>query len=231
MQLRRQNGFTLVELTIALAIFSALLLVMTSGVLQLYRIYQAGHEIRDTQEAARTVTQAITDDTHNSLAVAVNTPASPPGSPSAICLYQTVQQLTNTLTGVEYYVAAHDTNGTPLSGSLAVHRADVSTPYTIGVAPGCPSPAAGGHDTVLTSNAVIVHAFQAAAVAPAAPAVIPELITLKMSVESAYAQQPGDYQDDLLNPGFHQCVAQVNSQYCSITDIQMAALGHAGASQ
>jgi len=49
-------------------------------------------------------------------------------------------------------------------------------------------------------------------------------------VESAYAQQPGDYIADPSNPGFQQCASGSNAQYCSITNIQMAALARAGTS-
>lgn len=227
MQLKRQDGFTLVELTIAMAIFAFLLLIMTQGVLQLYRIYEAGHEIRDTQEAARTIAQQITDDTHDSLAVAVGTV----NGQSSICLFQTKQQQQSTLNGVEYYIAAHDTGSTPLSSSLAVHRADISAAYTSTTPPACPAPGSPPTaDAVLTSNTVVVHSLQATAVAPAPPAVIPQLVTLKMSVESAYAQQPGDTIPDPNNPGFNQCVGGTNAQYCSISNIQLAAFGRPGES-
>lgn len=218
---KNSRGFTLAELTIAMAIFSLMLLVMTAGILQLYRIYAAGHQIRDTQEAARTIAQQITDDTHDSLAVAVGTDAN---GRSTICLYKTIQQQNNTLTGVEYYISAHDSSGGPLSGSLAVHRSGVTTTYNPATPPGCGTLA--GNDTVLTSNAVVVKVFAATTAPPVAPAISPRLINLKMSVESAYAQQPGDFIADPRNSGFDQCNPGANTQYCSITNIQLAALSH-----
>jgi prepilin-type N-terminal cleavage/methylation domain-containing protein len=217
MQLKRQSGFTLVELLLAMAVFSVLLVIMSSGVLQLYRIYEAGLEIRDTQEAARTIAQDITNDTHDSLAVAVGTSSN---GQSEICLYTTIQQQNNTLTGIEYYTGPHDASST----SLAVHRVGVTTPYNPSAAPGCGTTT--GTDTVITSTAVTVKIFQANALAPVAPNIAPSLISLAMSVESADAQQPGDVIHDAVS-GLDQCnPASSGLQYCSITNIQLSALSH-----
>ena len=213
MQLRQQRGFTLAELSIAMAIFSLVLLVMAAGVLQLYHIYEAGHQIRDTQEAARTITQDITDDTHNSLMVAVGTA---PDGQNTICLYKTIQQLggTSALVGVEYYTQLH-TGSTNL---YDVHRADVTTPYVPPALPGCNGSLTA--DNILNSAAVTVSIFQASDT----PAANPLLISLAMSVESTY-QLPADTQ--VVN-GLDQCVGGAGSQYCSITNIQMSALSHGG---
>ncbi|HVE80749.1 MAG TPA: prepilin-type N-terminal cleavage/methylation domain-containing protein [Candidatus Dormibacteraeota bacterium] len=54
-----QRGFTLVELIMATALFSVVMLAMTSGVLQLFKIYQAGVSIRNTQQSARLISEEI----------------------------------------------------------------------------------------------------------------------------------------------------------------------------
>lgn len=63
----RPAGFTLVELIIAMAIFSLLLLLITSGIVQIMRIYQSGVASRRTQAAARLTMETITRDVRSSL--------------------------------------------------------------------------------------------------------------------------------------------------------------------
>lgn len=58
------NGFTLVELVVALAIFSFMMLILTSGVLALFRIYEAGINIRIVQKNVRLATQSFGADVH-----------------------------------------------------------------------------------------------------------------------------------------------------------------------
>src|SRR5688500_10704829 len=56
---RKSSGFTLVELIVALAFFSFMLLIVSAGFLQIGRIYQSGVSLRRTQQAARSVTTEI----------------------------------------------------------------------------------------------------------------------------------------------------------------------------
>jgi prepilin-type N-terminal cleavage/methylation domain-containing protein len=49
----KQSGYTLIELIIAMAIFSMMLVIISVGVLQLMRIYQSGISSRNTQQNAR----------------------------------------------------------------------------------------------------------------------------------------------------------------------------------
>lgn len=51
----RQKGFTLVELIVAMAFFSFMLLLVSVGYLQINKIYQSGVASRRTQQAARAV--------------------------------------------------------------------------------------------------------------------------------------------------------------------------------
>jgi prepilin-type N-terminal cleavage/methylation domain-containing protein len=59
-ELNRQRGFTFIELTIAMALFSMVLISLTAGIIQLYKIYQAGLGVRSTQQVARTISDDIT---------------------------------------------------------------------------------------------------------------------------------------------------------------------------
>ena len=54
------TGFTLVELIVALAFFSFMLLIVSAGFLQVGKIYQAGVASRRTQQAARGTIDDIT---------------------------------------------------------------------------------------------------------------------------------------------------------------------------
>jgi prepilin-type N-terminal cleavage/methylation domain-containing protein len=56
---RRQQGFTIIELMIATAVFSVILLLCTAGLIQVGRLYQRGITESQTQEAARTVIDEI----------------------------------------------------------------------------------------------------------------------------------------------------------------------------
>ena len=57
-----QRGFTLVELTLALAIMTFMTLALASGILNFYQIYQNGLSSRTTQENARSIADTITSD-------------------------------------------------------------------------------------------------------------------------------------------------------------------------
>lgn len=58
--MKRQKGFTLVELIMALAFFSFMMAILSIGVVQIMRIYQAGVSQRRTQQAARVAMEDIT---------------------------------------------------------------------------------------------------------------------------------------------------------------------------
>jgi len=54
-----QKGFTVVELLIATAIFSVVLLIVTFGIIQITRVYYKGITETNTQSAARTIVDDI----------------------------------------------------------------------------------------------------------------------------------------------------------------------------
>jgi len=66
-----QRGFTLVELTLAMAIFSFMLALISVGVLQIGRIYQSGVYSRRTQETARNIMEDIAREVRSSTNIEV----------------------------------------------------------------------------------------------------------------------------------------------------------------
>lgn len=59
---RQQHGFTVIELMVATAVFSVILLLATTGLLYIVRAYYKGITSSATQEVARSVIQDITQD-------------------------------------------------------------------------------------------------------------------------------------------------------------------------
>jgi len=66
-----QAGFTLIELLMAMAVFSFLLLIVTSGFVQVVRIHQAGIASRATQQNARLVLDTVIKDVRASASAGV----------------------------------------------------------------------------------------------------------------------------------------------------------------
>lgn len=84
-----QKGFTIVELLIASAVFSVVLLICAAGLLQIGRTYFKGITASQTQEAARSVTEEITRTIQfngGSVGLITNPDSENPDSPSYICI-------------------------------------------------------------------------------------------------------------------------------------------------
>jgi prepilin-type N-terminal cleavage/methylation domain-containing protein len=59
---KNNEGFTVIELLIATAVFSVVLLVFLSAFLRISQLFYKGVNLTNTQEAARNVVQSIADD-------------------------------------------------------------------------------------------------------------------------------------------------------------------------
>jgi prepilin-type N-terminal cleavage/methylation domain-containing protein len=59
---RRNKGFTVIELLIATAVFSVVLLVFLSAFLRISELFYKGVNLSNTQETSRNVVQSIADD-------------------------------------------------------------------------------------------------------------------------------------------------------------------------
>lgn len=82
-----QKGFTVIELLIATAVFGMVLMVATIGIVQLSRVYYKGTTERNTQNAARTITDLISQGIQFNGGNVTPTPANPtPGTSYAFCI-------------------------------------------------------------------------------------------------------------------------------------------------
>lgn len=104
---RFQTGFTLIELIIAMAIFSFMLLILMVGVLQIFKMYQADLSSKRSQEAARTAMDEISRDVRDSNGVmSVHTN----GTQGWICLDSDSLAIYETTDGTSLYKTSGLTN-------------------------------------------------------------------------------------------------------------------------
>ena len=71
---RRTEGFTIIELLVATAVFATVLIVVTTGILQFSRVYYRGVTEANTQTAARTVVDLISQSIQFNGGAVSNTP-------------------------------------------------------------------------------------------------------------------------------------------------------------
>lgn len=69
--MRRDNGFTLVELVMAMAIFSFMLSIIVTGFINIIRIHNASVAVNVVQDNAQTIIAALERDVRDSAAVEV----------------------------------------------------------------------------------------------------------------------------------------------------------------
>lgn len=130
---RDQTGFTMIELLMAMAVFSFMLMIVSAGFIQVVRIHQSGIASRTTQQNSRLVIDAVMKDVRISASAA----SANPGQLNWLCLAKGSQTL-------EYAV---DT-----SGNLRVGVIPNPAPGT------CPVPTFTGWGT-LNDAGVIVTQF------------------------------------------------------------------------
>lgn len=84
-----QKGFTIVELLIASAVFSVILLICTVGIIQIGRTYHKGIISGQTQEAARSIMEEITRTIQfngGAIGLITNPGSTDPADPSYLCI-------------------------------------------------------------------------------------------------------------------------------------------------
>jgi prepilin-type N-terminal cleavage/methylation domain-containing protein len=84
MSVRKSDGFTIIELMIATVVFSVVLLVMTTAIIQIGRIYTKGISGAKTQEAARNLLNDIAQQFQYGSSSWSQTPAD--GDPNVVAL-------------------------------------------------------------------------------------------------------------------------------------------------
>jgi prepilin-type N-terminal cleavage/methylation domain-containing protein len=153
--MRRPDGFTMIELLMAMAVFSFMMLIVSAGFIQVVRIQQSGIASRTTQQNARLVIDSITKDVRISAAVTTGNP----GQLNWLCLNRGSQTL-------EYAV---DPSGNLQVGAIANPPAGT-----------CPVPAFGGTWRTLNDAGTQVTQLTATTTPPIPPGLGTAMVTLTL---------------------------------------------------
>lgn len=132
---QRSQGFTIVELMIATAVFSVLLIVITVGILQVSRVYYKGVTESNTQNTARSIMDTVAQAIQFSGGDVTTTVSGPtPGNTYAFCVgnayfrYIVGRQLADSPgSGQTYHAFVQDnTAGCDPSSPASINQATVS---------------------------------------------------------------------------------------------------------
>jgi prepilin-type N-terminal cleavage/methylation domain-containing protein len=200
--MRDSSGLTLIEVILAMAVFSLMLLVVVGGFINVVRLQQSGQASRDTQQNGRFAIEEVMRDSR-SASSAVVSPDNGGGNPDTLCL------LTNS--GIIRYRVD--------SNRMVRAQTPVIPPSLPQLAAVCNAmdPVASP-DRPLTSGGVRVVDFQVGIVQePPSPTVNP-VPTVDVSLTVASADPT------LFNPGTNNCNPSIiGSQFCSVTTLRSAA--------
>lgn len=203
---RDQTGFTLVEMVLAAAIFSFALLILTSGMLRLFNIYQNGMAVRATQQAARYAVDQMTRDIQASSSMVS-------GGATRLCVYfEDVTQSGNG-NGIVYYMSDNagteqttSVNGTNVEPRQLRRAVLTNVPITT-----CPAASTATQAASVTSQDASVLSLGIGA----APAANPKLATVTLRLAASNSL---DLVDATLN-----CKNEEGQQYCSVTEVVTSA--------
>ncbi len=212
---RAQSGYTLVEMLLAMAIFGFVLVIMASAFVRLIHFYQTTIDVRTTQQAAREVSDDITAAARQS--ILVTTPAVPTKGTgnqpvTAVCFFNSVKSLPDTnITGSGTIFYAK--NGGSNLWSIQ------EEPFTVTDSPlnACPIPGVAGSNTQISSNAVSFIRFAATT------STDNRLVELDMVIAAAGELVAGTNITYAAYPAAPTCVNTTDNNYCSITNLQVAA--------
>lgn len=211
-KLSSQRGFTFIELTIAMALFSMVLISLTAGIIQLYKIYQAGLGVRNTQQVARVISDDITRVGREAAgfevsALAPTQPVATNGglivnSPQrTVCYFNSSFRRRATI----YYTEVAGPN------QFNFFRATITNPSPLPANTCDRARIVPGSPQRLNSTDTSVLRFEAAA-----DAALPgRMLNFEIVVGATSAILPGDLERRGANE--IQCFTQVGSQFCSIT--------------
>lgn len=86
-KLSAKHGFTVIELLIAMSVFSLVLLIVTVGIMQISKVYYKGVTESNVQSTARSITETIAQAIQFNGGTTLATPGAPaPGSSYAFCV-------------------------------------------------------------------------------------------------------------------------------------------------
>jgi len=207
-----QDGFTLVELLLAMAIFSFMLLIMSAGVIRLIHFYEATIDVRATQQAGREVSDDLTEAARQSTLITVASVGTAYGGQpeSAVCFFSSL---------------AHNGDGSVTGNGTAFYTQQSGTyQWTVYDVPftgltstvtgsGSCAPPAGG--TEVTSTAVSFIHFGATTTTDN------RLVEFSMVIAGSGELDPVANIDYTAAP-LPTC-NDGNNDYCSITNLQVAA--------
>ena len=194
-----EAGFTLVELLLAMAVFSFMLVIVTSGYIQLMRIYQSGLASRATQQNARGVVDNIEQVMRTAGKGWTNT------GNTTLCL--------QTGTGVTEYSVKYSTS-TPVQHDL--YRKD-----GLDVDPNCPSVLDVAGWTKLNSNDVDARLFQTETTDSVAGSFGTVVVTIGMASRDLLANVVVTPNADITK-SILTCSPGVGAQFCATTTLTTA---------
>lgn len=210
--IKRQSGFTLLELTIAMALSSFTILVMSAGVIRLFHIYQSGNEIRNTQQAARSITEDITRQVRGAAGVGAGLNSSP--GAAILCAFQPAE---NVGAGSQFPTTAYWIDGSGASAKLK--KASYYIPGTV-MPTSCGGSLPSGGSDLTNTNQVVVTGLAVDPLSPtpdSANGVSANLLgfTLKIASASGY---------DQVNTLTGLCNDGTGARYCSVTALSTSVL-------
>lgn len=129
---RGTNGFTVVEMLVATAVFSMVLMVVSIGLLQISRTFYKGVTVTNTQEVARSIIDEIAASIEFSASDIQ--PLTPNGSTQGYCVgnirysFRPGQMLTDNSTSHAFVTDRLDKLTPPLGCASSVQAMNLSTP-------------------------------------------------------------------------------------------------------
>jgi prepilin-type N-terminal cleavage/methylation domain-containing protein len=194
--IKTQSGFTLIELTIAMAVFTFMLSIILVGFLGVVKTHESGVVQRSTQQNARLAMDQITKAIQRSATSTSSIIKSPPAEIDKVCITSAGQNLVLEVKSVH------------VSSALDVNS------LTLGVisAGSCVSAATY---TRLTDNNVSVVQFKTNEIPPSGSGL--GVLGITLTVASAFGLQD-------LNTSQTACSSGSGTQFCSVTTIQSTAV-------
>ncbi len=188
-----EPGFTLVELLLAMSIFSFMLLIVTAGFINVVKINEEGIASRSTQQNVRLLMDQVTKDIRQSAAATVAGVA----PTQRLCLAKGSQT-------VEYAVDA------TIPTAAKLRKNTIANP----AAGTCPVPAFNATWTTINDPTVAITQFRLATTPPVSPGLGTVMVTVTaVSVDNL----------NVLNAAKTACLPGSGAQFCAVTTVSSGA--------